>query len=113
MPYLMLGGDFSVVEGFTLSGSLAYSPWVESEDELVHVYQDMISTGDMDGDAIMANFSGQYTISSSMYVEAGMNYTLVDVDGTMSTTVTGGVDNMDEESETEQISAYLQLGFTF
>lgn len=115
MPYALIGGDFLIGDNFTLSGSFAYAPWVEADDKDNHVLRNRIAEGDMEGDAYMFDMSARYNFTSSWFMVAGFHYLTIDVDGTMTVAVNGVpvISSEDETTESEQISGYVKVGFTF
>ncbi len=114
MPYFLIGTDFQLTPNFTVSGSFAYSPWVDAEDEDHHLLRDRVAQGDMDGDAIMFDVSGTYNFTSSWFLEGGFHYTKIDVDGDQSVSMYGfPVLTQYEESESTQTSGYLNIGYRF
>lgn len=114
MPYLLFGGEFQILPNLTLMGSIAYSPWVNAEDEDHHLLRDKTSIGDMDGTAIIVDVSGRYTFLSSWFMEAGILYTKIDVDGTQNQSFDGvHYGSIYQESESTQTSGFLKIGYTF
>ena len=114
MVYFVVGTAFSVTPEFSIAGSFSYSPVVEAEDEDAHLATYKTSTGNMEGDAIMVNVSGTYALKTPWFLEAGINYTAIDVDGDQQQ-FSHGVNTytVHEESESRQTSAYLTLGCRF
>ena len=114
MPYFLIGTDFQITPDFIVSGSFAYSPWVDAEDEDHHVLRDKMSQGDMDGDAYMIDVSGKYNFLSSWFLEAGFHYTKIDVDGKQAQSFSGApFATIEMESESSQGSGYLNIGYRF
>ncbi|RWX51529.1 Outer membrane protease, partial [Candidatus Electrothrix marina] len=81
MVYFLLGADIQLTSQFDLSGKFSVAPLASSEDELHHLYYNKVSTGDMDGTAYMFEVSGNFRISPWWFVEAGVQYTGISVDG--------------------------------
>ncbi|MBU0946848.1 MAG: TonB-dependent receptor [Proteobacteria bacterium] len=116
MPYFLIGTDLQITPDFTLSGSFAYSPWVDAEDEDHHLARVpvKVSQGDMDGDAYMIAVSGTYNFVSSWFLEGGLHYTRIDVDGKQTQSAYGvPYATIDVESESTQTSGYLKVGYRF
>ncbi|MCK5069630.1 MAG: omptin family outer membrane protease [Desulfocapsa sp.] len=116
MPYLLIGAEHRFSPNFIMSGSLAFSPYVDAQDEDHHLARVpmKVSEGDMDGTAIMLDISGLYDFASSWFLEGGIHFTQIDVDGKQTQFTYGtpyGV--IDIESTSSQISTYLNIGFRF
>ncbi|MBM3163019.1 MAG: omptin family outer membrane protease [Chlorobi bacterium] len=114
MPYVILGGAYNVTPEFALAGSVAYSPFVDAEDLDNHILRDKISEGDMEGSALMVNVSGTYSFAPNMFLEGGLNYTWIDVDGTQTQSFSGvPIFLVSQEAESSQTSGYLKIGYRF
>jgi outer membrane protease len=118
IPYLKVGADLKVNPDFTIEGSFAYSPIVDAEDTDHHLLREFggkISSGDMDGDAFMFDVSGKYMITPAVFVEAGLSYLKIEVDGTQDQRFGLGfpLGTVTEESESSQTSGYVSLGYNF
>lgn len=114
MPYALIGTDFQITPNFAIAGSIAYSPWVSAEDEDHHLIRDIEFKGDMDGDAVMFDLSGIYDFHSSWFLEGGVHYTKIDVDGDQTQWTDDVIlGTVHEESESTQTSAYLNIGYRF
>ena len=114
MPYALIGTEFQITPQFSISGSFAYSPWVDAEDEDHHIWRDRVAQGDMDGDAYMIDVSGMYNFTSSWFLEGGFHYTKIDVDGEQAIFMNGfHLLTEYEESESKQTSGYLNIGYRF
>lgn len=114
MPYALIGTEFQITPQFNISGSFAYSPWVDAEDEDNHVLRDKVSRGDMDGNAYMLDVSGMYNITFAWFLEGGFHYTKIDVDGDQTQSFNGVPTYIVyEESESTQTSVYLNIGYRF
>lgn len=114
MVYVVVGTAFNVTSEFSIAGSFSYSPLVEAEDEDTHLATYKTSAGNMEGDAIMVNVSGTYAFKRPWFLEAGINYVLIDVDGDQQQFSQGiRTYTVHEESESRQTSAYLTLGYRF
>lgn len=114
MPYVVIGGKYNISPDFSVAGSFAYSPFVDAQDKDNHILRDKISEGDMDGTAYMIDVSGTYNISPSWFVEGGVHYAKIDVDGTQTQSFSGvPVYLVSQESESSQTSGYLKVGYKF
>jgi len=114
MPYLKLGTDLQVTPKFALAGSLSYSPLVNAEDTDEHLLRNKISSGDMDGNAYMFDFSGKYMFTPALFLEAGFHYLNIQVDGTSDQSFYGvPYATVTEESESTQTSGNVSIGFKF
>ncbi len=114
MLYFLIGSDFQVTPQFSLAGMISYSPFVGAEDEDRHLLRDKVSLGDMDGSAFMLDLSGRYNFLPSWYLEAGFQYTSIEVDGTQRQTLEGiALGQIYMESESSQTSGYLTVGFNY
>ncbi|MBB5347462.1 omptin family outer membrane protease [Desulfoprunum benzoelyticum] len=118
IPYLKLGADLQVGPNLSLEGSVAYSPIVEAEDtdhHLLREYGGKISAGDMDGDAFMLDISGTYTFTPALYMELGLQYVKIEVDGNQTQEYGWGIPigTLDEESESSQTSVFVSVGYLF
>ena len=116
MPYFLMGTDFQVTPNFTLAGSFAYSPWVDAADEDFHLARTpvLVSQGDMDGDGYMIDVAGTYRFLSSWFLKAGFHYLRIAVDGSQNQSFGGAANGtVRENSESNQTSGYLSVGFTF
>lgn len=114
MPYLLVGTDFQISPDFSISGSFAYSPLVDAQDEDHHLSRGRVAKGDMDGEAYMIDVSGKYKFFSSWFLEAGLYFTKIDVDGDLSISSNGvHILKEYEESESTQTSGYLNIGYRF
>ena len=114
MPYFLIGTDYQITPSFTVTGSFAYSPWVEAEDEDHHLLRNKVAKGDMEGDAFMVDVSGTYYFLSSWFLEGGFLYTKIDVDGDQNQSINGvPLGTIYEESESTQTSGYLNIGYRF
>jgi hypothetical protein len=69
----------------------------------------------MDGDAFMFDVSGKYMITPAVFVEAGLSYLKIEVDGTQDQRFGLGfpLGTVTEESESSQTSGYVSLGYNF
>ncbi len=114
MPYILVGTEYQITPAFVITGSLAYSSFVTAEDEDDHLLRGRVATGEMDGDSYMIDFYGNYEFESSWFVEGGISYTKIEVDGDMDISMYGvHVLPEREEVESSQTSAYLSLGYHF
>ncbi|MEI7824936.1 MAG: omptin family outer membrane protease [Chlorobiaceae bacterium] len=116
IPYLILGGKHSISKHIAVDGSIAYSPYVSARDIDMHLLSDnqRITKGDMDGSAYMINVSGTYNISSSLFIEGGVHYTKINVDGTQTQSLYGfPVYLAALDSKSSQTSGYLKIGYNF
>ncbi len=115
MPYLLIGSDLQITPDLTLEGSFAYSPLVTAEDEDHHLLRNgRVAKGDMEGDAYMLNVSGTYNFLPAWFIEGGVNYTRISVDGNMDISIHGYyILTEREESESTQTSGYLTVGYRF
>ncbi len=114
MPYLLVGTEFQITPAFIITGSLAYSPLVTAEDRDDHLLRSRVAKGDMDGDAYMIDLSGNYEFESSWFVEGGVCYTKIEVDGEIDISVYGiYVLTEREEAESSQTTGYFSLGYRF
>lgn len=118
MPYLSLGTDIEFEKGFSMTASLAFSPYVDAEDEDDHFLREFggrVTRSDMDGTAIMFNLGGKYNFTPIWYMELGFNAVKIDVDGTMNQNYIwfGRYASNRVESESTQISGYINLGAHF
>ncbi len=118
IPYLKLGTDIQVAPKFTLAGSVSYSPIVNAEDTDNHLLREFggkISSGDMDGNAYMFDFSGKYMFTPALFLEAGVEYLNIEVDGTQSQVFGLGfpLGKVAEEAESTQTSGYVSIGYKF
>lgn len=116
MPYLLIGAEHQFSPDFKMSGSLAFSPYIDAQDEDHHLARVPIkvSHSDMDGTVIMFQISGNYTFAPSWFLEGGIHLTQITVDGTQ-TQSTYGVPyaTIDIESTSSQVSSFLNIGFRF
>ena len=116
MPYFLIGTDFQVTPDFIVAGSFAYSPWVDANDEDYHLARKpvLVSQGDMNGDAYMFDLSGTYHFLTSWFFKAGFHYLKIAVDGNQHQSF-GGIPNstVREESDSNQTSGYLSIGYMF
>jgi len=114
MVYFLLGADMQLTSQFDLSGKFSVAPLASSEDELHHVYYNKVSTGDMDGTAYMFEVSGNFRISPWWFVEVGVQYTGISVDGDQYQVLGGApLGQIDQEVESDQSSAYITMGYSF
>lgn len=118
IPYLKIGADLQVNPDLTFEGSIAYSPLVEAEDTDRHLLREFggkISDGDMDGDAFMLEVSGEYSFTPALYMELGLQYAKIEVDGSQTQKYGWGIPigTVSEESESSQTSGFLALGYRF
>jgi outer membrane protease len=118
IPYLKVGTNLQLSPKLSLEGSVAYSPIVEVEDtdhHLLREYGGKISSGDMDGDAFMLDISGTYSFTPSLYLELGLQYVKIEVDGDQTQVYGWGIPlgTYDEESESNQTSVFASLGYMF
>ncbi len=118
IPYLKLGGDIQVTPDLSFAGSISYAPYVEAEDtdnHLLREYGGKISSGDMDGDAYMFDISGKYMFTPALFLEAGLQYMSIEVDGTQSQVYGWGfpLGTFAQEAESSQTSGYLTIGYKF
>ena len=114
IPYLILGGKHNISKHIAVAGSIAYSPYVRSQDQDMHLLRDKIVIGDMNGSAYMINVSGTYYISSSLFIEGGMHYTKINVDGTQTQSFSGvPMFLVTLDSKSSQTSGYLKIGYKF
>lgn len=114
MPYFIFGSEFQITPAFSIAGSFAFSPWVSAEDKDNHLLRNKVSSGDMDGSAIMLDFSGTYNFAQSWFAEAGFQYMQIEVDGHQKQ-VTNGIHTatVSQESESSQTSGFIKIGFRF
>ena len=118
IPYLKVGADLQVNPNLTLEGSLAYSPLVNAEDtdhHLLREYGGKISSGDMDGDAFMLDISGRYAFTPALFMELGLQFMKIEVDGSQTQEYGWGIPigTVEEESESTQTSGFLSIGYMF
>ncbi len=114
MPYFLIGGDFQVIPALKITGSLAYSPWVDASDTDHHLLRDKTTVSDLEGDAYMLNASAMYTFAGSWFVQGGLNYVKIDVDGTQIQSFQGIPRNVvHQEAESRQTSLFCNIGYTF
>jgi outer membrane protease len=114
MPYALIGTDLQITPNFAIAGNFSYSPWVTAEDEDHHLLRDIVSKGDMDGDAVMIDVSGIYDFHSSWFFEGGLRYAKIDVDGDQTQRIDGiTLGTVHQESESTQTSGYLNIGYRF
>ncbi len=114
MPYLLLGTEFQLGPALTLGGRLAYSPLVTAEDEDQHLLRKRLAEGDMEGDAYMLELSGSYKLSPAWFIEGGLQYTRITVDGDMKISMYGlHLLTETEEADSTQTSGYLSVGYIF
>lgn len=114
MVYFLIGTEFNVTPEFSIAGNFSYSPLVEAEDEDVHLATNKTSVGDMEGDAFMFSVTGTYNFESPWFLEAGFNYTMIEVDGDQQQSFQGvRTYTVHEEAESLQRSAYLSIGYRF
>ncbi len=118
IPYLKVGTDLKINADFTIEGSVGYSPIVNAEDtdqHLLREYGGKISSGDLDGDAIMLDLSGKYMFTPALFMEAGFSYLKIEVDGSQDQRYGLGfpLGTVAEEAESSQTSGYLSLGYNF
>ncbi len=119
MPYLKIGGDLRLGEGFTVSGSFAYSPFVQAEDTDYHLLREFggkKSTGDMDGTAYLVDITGRYLFASGVFLQAGFQYCAIEADGdqTQEYHMIGvPLGTIKQEVESRQTSGYLSIGYRF
>ncbi|MCI5212166.1 MAG: hypothetical protein D3910_26065, partial [Candidatus Electrothrix sp. ATG2] len=99
---------------FDLSGKFSVAPLASSEDELHHLYHNKVSTGDMEGTAYMFEVKGNFCITPWWFVETGVQYTNISVDGDQYQVLNGTpLGQIDEEVESEQASVYITMGYSF
>ena len=118
IPYLKIGTDLKFSPKFSLAGSFSFSPFVEAEDTDNHLLREnggKIMDGDMDGDAIMFDFSGKYNFTPVVYVKAGFQYVKIEVDGTQTQVYGTGepIGTVAQESESTQTTGFVLVGFDF
>jgi outer membrane protease len=118
MPYIKIGTDFKIKDKFTLDGSFAWSPIVKAKDEDNHLLREnggKISTGEMDGNAIMVNLSAKYNFTSSWFLKGGFQYTRIYVDGEQYQIYGNGVQigTVREKIDSNQYSLSLAVGYAF
>ena len=114
MPYLILGGKHNISKHIAVAGSIAYSPYVSAHDKGMLLLEDRKLNGDMNGSAYMINVSSTYTISSSLFIECGMHYTKIIVDGTQTQSISGVPTSLVAlDSKSSQTSGYLKIGYNF
>lgn len=115
MPYLMVGGDFHVSPKFSLTGSFAFAPYVIATDKDEHLARGKYTESDMNGMGFWGDISGKYSFTSIWFVELGFHAAKISVDGTMDQTYVGYgyFGSNDVESESTQISGYLNIGAHF
>ncbi|MCI5138709.1 MAG: hypothetical protein D3922_09920, partial [Candidatus Electrothrix sp. AR1] len=114
MIYFLLGADMQLTPQFDLSGKFSVAPLASSEDELRHLYYNKVSTGDTDGAAYMLEVSGNFRISPWWFVEAGVQYTNISIDGEQYQVLAGEpLGQIDQEVESDQSSAYISMGYSF
>ncbi len=118
MPYLMVGTDLKLAENFTLTGSLAFAPYVKAKDKDQHLlreYGGKLTNGDMDGIAFWTDISGKFQFTPIWFVELGFHAAKIDVDGTMKQSYVwfGHFASNKVESESTQVSGYLNIGASF
>lgn len=118
MPYVLLGTDLQVADNFSLTSSIAFSPFVKASDEDHHLkreYGGKVTKSDMDGTGIMFNLSGKYNFTPVWYSELGFQAIKIDVDGNMSQSYVwyGYFGSNKVESESTQISGFINVGANF
>lgn len=114
MPYFLIGTEFNLTPGLSIAGNFSYSPLVEAEDKDVHLSRDKTGIGSMDGNAFMIDVSGTYHFTTPWFVEAGFNYTMIEVEGDQQQLSQQVVTyTVYEESESLQTSIYLNIGYRF
>ena len=118
IPYLKVGTDLKINADFTIEGSVGYSPIVDAEDTDQHLLREFggkTNSGEMDGDAIMLDVSGKYMFTPALFVEAGLSYLKIEVDGDQDQRYGLGfpLGTVAEEAESSQTSGYVSLGYDF
>jgi hypothetical protein len=115
MPYVKIGTDFKIENKFILDASFAWSPYVYAKNETHDLEGDRVLTGNMTGNAYMANVSAQYNFTPSWFIKTGFQFTRIDVDGDQNYTSGNGtlLYVMRGKAESTQYSAYLTGGYIF
>ncbi|MCI5209078.1 MAG: hypothetical protein D3910_09855, partial [Candidatus Electrothrix sp. ATG2] len=106
--------DMQLTPQFDLSGKFSVAPLASSEDELHQHYYNKVSTGDMEGTAYMFEISGNFRITPWWFLEAGVQYTDISVDGDQQQVLNGAsLMQVDQEVVSEQSSVYISMGYSF
>ncbi len=113
IPYFLIENEIKMGD-LLFSGSLAFSPYTMADDIDKHLLRDKECKGDMDGFAYMINASFKYNFYKGFFIEAGGDYTMIDVEGEQKQWTSGiYTGTVHEELESEQLSYYLNIGFKF
>lgn len=112
IPYMALTASVHPIPNLSLNGRVAWAPWVQVDDRDQHLLRYKENTGDLEGDAAMASFDVNYDILPFLFVQGGVEYTYVNVDGEMTATFYGISDHtVYEELESNQTSVFGKIGF--
>ncbi|MCI5211645.1 MAG: omptin family outer membrane protease, partial [Candidatus Electrothrix sp. ATG2] len=114
MVYFLLGADMQVTPQLNLSGKFSVAPLATADDELVHLYRNKVSSGDMDGSAYIFELTGNYHILPLWFVEVGAQFTTISADGDQQQILDGqALGRVDEETVSDQASLYITMGYSF
>lgn len=114
IPYISFTGNFKPSPSVQINGRIAVAPWINVKDKDQHLLRDKVNTGDLDGSAVMVSLEGEYDITQSFYVTAGLDYTHIEADGDMNAYFYGLYDHtLAEEFESNQTSVFTTIGFRF
>lgn len=118
LPYLKIGSDLQFGPNFTIQSSFSYSPIAQAEDTDHHLLRELggkVATGDLDGTAYMIEITGRYLFTPALFLEAGLHYLRIEVDGEQYQEYGLGlpIGTVHQEVESAQTTAYLSVGFRF
>jgi len=114
IPYIEVTGSVNPIPALAINARFAFAPWVKVDNTDQHLLRYKVNTGDLSGNATMFSLDARYDFTPYLFVNAGLEYTYIDVDGDMDATFYGYYDHtVAEELESNQSSLFATIGFRF
>jgi outer membrane protease len=114
IPFLELGVLLETTDKITAELSAGYSPFVDATDKDRHLARDLSSRGECDGEALILSFNCSYNFFEHWFASLVLSQLTIETEGTAQTHINDSWSYaIEEEIESEQFLATLELGFRF
>lgn len=116
IPYIELAMEMNKSDNMFLNLNVAYAPMINARDEDHHLLRDKVNVADHDwnGDAMFVTVKGRYNFATNWFITLEVEKIRIKSEGRSDASFSGVYDHtIDHKIESDQLSGFLKLGYSF